>query len=308
MPVAEAHVRTPRASRFLVQLCRHAEAMSGNAQHLHGSAGQELPEVLRAECSDTEGSIEFTWGSCVLQSTSDTLTVRLDVTDEARLGRLKGLLAADLERFGRRDELKVTWQDAGSPVIKEGEAPFRVKRGTTIALIAAVTLTVAVHVVVGGAALASWQWTSVAADVLLAVVVLKIAAVAVFARRRIRGHRMPGLATHLRWRRRGASANQESIVSSQAHFPTSRAERYAEQLCGHAAAKTPRAEWTPPEGVIEFPGTMGTCRMAAESEQLVLSLEATDPANLDRMQEILGRLIARFARQEDPEVTWERTR
>lgn len=82
--------------------------------------------------------------------------------------------------------------------------------------------------------------------------------------------------------------SQESTVRSEARVPTSSAERYTQQLCSHAAGKTPRAEWTPPEVVIEFPDGMGTCRLTAESDRLVLMVEATDRANLARVQEIVG--------------------
>lgn len=321
VPVAEAHVPTPRAGRFLVQLCRHAEAMSGKALHLHGDgAGQARPEVLHVECSDTEGSIQFNWGRCVLQSTSDTLTVRVEVADEDQLQRIQGLLAADLERFGRRDDLKVAWHRIESSAAEPtdtaaapstGHTPVRRKRGTTILLVVAVGLAVAAHVAFGGAALASWRWTSVAADILLAVVVLKIVVVALLARRRFRGHHARhGFpigrhgAVFLRRGRKTSVVSQEPTVRSEARVPTSRADRYAKQLCSHAAWKTPRAEWTPPEGVIEFPDGMGTCRLTAEPDHLLLAVEATDRTNLARMQEIVGGLIKRFAGREDLTVEW----
>ena len=184
MPVAEAHIVTPRAERFLVQLCRHAEAMGGKARHLHGGDGQARPEVEKVEHAGNEGKITFSWGACTLRSTSDTLAVRVEADDADRLARLQGILTADLERFGRRDDLKVSWEGQEGPDI----GVVRRSRGTTIALVVAAVLAVAAHLVFGGAALAAWRWTSVAADILLALVLLKIVAVAVFARHRIRGH------------------------------------------------------------------------------------------------------------------------
>ena len=173
MPVAEATVRTPRASRFLVQLCRHAEAMG--ARKLH--RGRERPEVVRVEWTEEAGLIEFTWGRCTLRSTAEELAVELDIDGDDRLRVIRDLLTADLERFGQREGLKVGWQGV------EAAAGKARKRGTKIALVAAVVLAVVAHVAVGGAAVTSWRWASVAADVLLAVVVLKIVVVAVFARR-----------------------------------------------------------------------------------------------------------------------------
>lgn len=79
----------------------------------------------------------------------------------------------------------MSWQGQEAP------AAVRRSRGTTIALVAAAAFAVAAHLVAGGVA---WRWTSVAADVLLGLVVLKIVVVAVFARHRFRGHgsRTPG--------------------------------------------------------------------------------------------------------------------
>lgn len=191
MPVAEAHIVTSRAERFLAQLCRHAEAMGGKAAHLHGGNGQARPEVVKVEYGENEGKITFSGGDCTLRSTSDTLAVRIEADDVDRLTRLQDILTADLERFGRRDDLEVSWEGHESPGRDIGVV--RRSRGTTIALVVAVALAVAAHVVAGGAALAAWRWTSVAADILLVLVIVKIVAVVVFARHRMPGHgRGPG--------------------------------------------------------------------------------------------------------------------
>lgn len=65
-----------------------------------------------------------------------------------------------------------------------------------------------------------------------------------------------------------------------------------------------RAQWTPPEGVIEFPDDMGTCRMTSEPDHLALAVEAPDPANLARLQQIVGGNIERFASREGLRVQW----
>lgn len=96
----------------------------------------------------------------------------------------------------------------------------------------------------------------------------------------------------------------KSMRRAEARVPTPKSERYAKQLCSHAAWKTPRAEWTPPHGVIEFPDDMGTCRMTAEPDLLVLAVEATDPADLAKIQQIVGRNIERFASRENLKVQW----
>ncbi|MEV7099655.1 DUF2218 domain-containing protein [Amycolatopsis sp. NPDC051045] len=192
MPVAEAHIVTPRAERFLTQLCRHAEAMGGKARHLHGGDGQVRPEVVKVEYAENEGKIAFSWGDCTLRSTSDTLVVHIEADDADKLTGLQGILTADLERFGQRDGLTVSWP--GDPATKSDPVgAARRSRTTTIALVVAAALAVGAHLAFGGAVLAAWRWTSVAADILLALVILKIVGAALFARYRVRGH---GLATH----------------------------------------------------------------------------------------------------------------
>lgn len=52
------------------------------------------------------------------------------------------------------------------------------------------------------------------------------------------------------------------MMISEARVLTSRADRYANRLCKHFAYKI-HAEWTPPEGVAEFP-ELGTCRLIAQ--------------------------------------------
>ena len=211
MPVAEATVRTSRGSRFLVQLCRHAEAMGGRARQLHGG-DHERPEVVRVEWTDDAGLIEFTWGRCTLRSTAQELVVELDVDGDDRLRVIRDLLTADLERFGQRDGLKVSWQG-----VEVSASDGASKRGTKIALVAAVVLAVVVHVVVGSAALTSWRWTSVAADAVLAVVILKIVVVAVLARRRVRAHHAPGFAAHAAGHPHlGTRRNEESAARQRA--------------------------------------------------------------------------------------------
>jgi hypothetical protein len=98
--------------------------------------------------------------------------------------------------------------------------------------------------------------------------------------------------------------NQPPIYRSEARVPTPRGERYARQLCSHAAHMASRAEWTPPEGRIEFPDDLGTCRILTDPGHLILTLQATDPASLGRLQQIIGSNITRFASREGLNVEW----
>ncbi|MDN3353762.1 DUF2218 domain-containing protein [Actinomadura sp. DC4] len=93
-------------------------------------------------------------------------------------------------------------------------------------------------------------------------------------------------------------------LRSTARVPTPRGERYARQLCGHAAHMNCAATWDPPEGVIEFPDAMGTCRVTATPDHLVLTVEATDAANLERLRRILGHDVERFGGRDGLAVEW----
>jgi|SRR5450755_204182 len=93
-------------------------------------------------------------------------------------------------------------------------------------------------------------------------------------------------------------------MRSVARVRTSEGERYAGLLCKHAAHMTPRVRWSSPTGTIEFPDGMGTCSLAAEPGQLLLTVESEDPESLAKMQRIIADNIARFAFREGVKVEW----
>jgi hypothetical protein len=74
MPILQAQIETERASRYLVQFCKHAAAMGGGGHtpriHLHTTMTRREVQVA-AEWSDTNGTVTFTpWGQCTLASPS----------------------------------------------------------------------------------------------------------------------------------------------------------------------------------------------------------------------------------------------
>ncbi|WP_063786045.1 DUF2218 domain-containing protein [Streptomyces sp. MMG1533] len=204
MPTAETHIATERPSRYLVQLCKH---FSNKGRHLghrpraHGdsdiqslSAMRAVAEQAQVEWSDTEGSVSLPWGRISLRAAPGVLTLRVEAADEENLSRLQDLAGGHVERFGRRDGLRVSWQLSEATVSSEavvamaaapGEegAPRRVHLKVT-GLAAAVALALAVHLGLGSALLANWQWTGWAAVGVLAVVLVKVALVGGFALRR----------------------------------------------------------------------------------------------------------------------------
>ena len=115
MVTAEARIETDRPERYLAQICKHAAAIGGggHAAHLHGGGqpGQDELDV-HAEWSDAHGTVTFApAGTCALRADGTGLTLRIEAADVAGLRRIQEILSRDLDRFGRRDELVVTWQD-----------------------------------------------------------------------------------------------------------------------------------------------------------------------------------------------------
>jgi hypothetical protein len=122
MPSAEARIQTEQPSRYLVQLCRHADSINHKDHHLHAGEAQARPEVLHVEWSDTDGILGLSWGQCTMRAGPDTLTLRVEAPDEESLRGIQDLITADLERFARRDHLTVDWLLQGAPPVQAGEA------------------------------------------------------------------------------------------------------------------------------------------------------------------------------------------
>jgi hypothetical protein len=144
--------------------------------------GEAAPEIENVEWSDTHGTIDVGWGRCTLEAGPDALTLRVEAADEDGLERLRTLIAARLERIGRRDALHVTWRgdeaSAHAPDASATKAPgpgaetaTPRRYGRTIGLTAVVALVVAVHLGLGGSLLAgSWTgWGIGAVGVLILV-------------------------------------------------------------------------------------------------------------------------------------------
>ncbi len=118
MPAAEADVETEHPSRYLVQLCLHAQQVHRlrHQPRTHdGGDGQPPPEVQHVEWSETRGMLRFSWGQCTMQAAPGTLTLRAEAPDEESLQRVQDIVARDIERFGKRNHLTVNWHRAEEP-------------------------------------------------------------------------------------------------------------------------------------------------------------------------------------------------
>jgi hypothetical protein len=195
MPTAEASVTTDRASRYLVQLCGHAEQMR-RMRHRPSKGHGDRPGVGHVDYSDTAGTVRFDDGLLVLRASADALTLRIEAGDEDGLRRLQDGIAGRLRTIGRRDRLTLTWHEVETAAAPT-EAPELVHRKRwwrssfgLLAVLGAIALIVALHLGLGSDVLLV---TSLATVVFIGVHVLA-------ARFAYRG----GKAAHKRWKARRA--------------------------------------------------------------------------------------------------------
>lgn len=149
----------------------------------HGG-GPMPPGVGHVEYSDTVGTVRFADGVLSLKASADTLTLRIAAEDEDGRRRLQDGIAARLRTICRRDRVTLTWRQVESPAdpteviahgtdaspgLARGKVRWRGRFGT-LALLGAGALILALHLGVGGAALAALAWTGWVGNMLLVVV------------------------------------------------------------------------------------------------------------------------------------------
>lgn len=134
MPSMEARVPTDRASRYLVQLCRHAEQMS---RWRHGppaghGGGREAVAVREVQWSEASGVVRFEEGEWTLCASGDALLLRVDAVDQQALERLQRGIAVRVATVGRRDRLSVSWEpaDTWSAPSHQPAPPSEARAGT----------------------------------------------------------------------------------------------------------------------------------------------------------------------------------
>lgn len=227
MPTADGRVATPRARRYLFQLCRHARRMPSHPAHggrPHHAAG--APAIHHVEWTDTEGLLRLDSGVCSLHANPDALLLHVEAVDDPALRRIRHLLTTRLEGFGRRDGLQVEWQhppdtspdtppdadDTTTPAAPvtdvpgalpasevTGDAPVTRAprwRTPTAAAVLVVALAVAVHLGLLGGLLAAPHRATGAVALVAALLAGKVLVVVLIGRRRRHTHR---------WRPAGAA-------------------------------------------------------------------------------------------------------
>ena len=94
MTVSHAEITTPRASRYLQQLCKHF--------------AHKLPVTF----DPNTGKISFSTGDCDLSADGERLHLNLTAPDGSQMTQLKDVVVRHLVRFAFREEMAIAWQDA----------------------------------------------------------------------------------------------------------------------------------------------------------------------------------------------------
>ena len=92
METSTARVRTGKADRYLVQLCKHF--------------GHRVP----AEWSETDGVVRFEPGTCRMTAGDDTLILVCESATSEDLAVVETVVADHLLRFAWKEDLTVEWQ------------------------------------------------------------------------------------------------------------------------------------------------------------------------------------------------------
>jgi hypothetical protein len=77
----------------------------------HAQRAEDATLTVHAECTETAGVLTFNSGAhCTISATPNLLTVRIDADAEHTMNQVRDVVTRDLERFGRRDGLTVSWE------------------------------------------------------------------------------------------------------------------------------------------------------------------------------------------------------
>ena len=90
---SKAEIATPRASRYLQQLCKHF--------------AHKLPVTF----DRAAGRISFSIGDCQLSADEKRLRLDLASSDGAQMAQLKDVVVRHLLRFAFREDMAIAWQD-----------------------------------------------------------------------------------------------------------------------------------------------------------------------------------------------------
>ncbi len=88
---SQADVATEKPVPYMRQLCKH------------------FGHKVDASFDDGSGYIQFEFGRCDLRAGDRTLHLTVAAASDADRERMRNVIGSHLERFGKRDELSVSW-------------------------------------------------------------------------------------------------------------------------------------------------------------------------------------------------------
>ena len=89
---SRAEVATDKPVAYMRQLCKH------------------FGHKVDASFGEDSGYIQFDFGRCDLHADDGTLTLDVSAADAESHERMERVIGSHLERFGKRDELTVSWK------------------------------------------------------------------------------------------------------------------------------------------------------------------------------------------------------
>lgn len=90
-----ATVKTEKAERYMKALCNH------------------FGRKVAASYEGNKGSVDFGFGSCLLEATDDALILKVESDSIQTLSQLEQIMSSHLIRFTQNEILEVKWIDEG---------------------------------------------------------------------------------------------------------------------------------------------------------------------------------------------------
>ncbi|MEO1645491.1 MAG: DUF2218 domain-containing protein [Chloroflexota bacterium] len=80
------------------------------AKLMRWTIGHFKPKVP-AQYDETNGSVEFQFGTCNMEATADELIVMIHAEDANSLTSMKNIVGRHIDKFGIKENIQVEWED-----------------------------------------------------------------------------------------------------------------------------------------------------------------------------------------------------